>query len=153
MTQLSLRGTQTIAAPAQRVWARLLDLRALVGSSSAVESIEEVEPHHFKVHIAVGLGFFKLRTPIDVRLTDLVEPRSGTLIATGEAMGTTVNARTSFTIVPDLSGVQLDWTAAGDLSGKLAGMAGAGLEGTLRRLSEEFWDAFAKRAATNTSAA
>lgn len=147
MTQLSLRGTQTIAASAQRVWAQLLDLRALAGTSSAVESIEEIEPHHFIVHVAIGLGFFKLRTPIDVRLTDLVEPRSGTLTATGEAMGTAVNAHTSFTITPDTDGVRLDWTATGDLSGKLAGVAGAGLEGTLQRLAAEFWDGFAARAA------
>ncbi|MGH7533829.1 MAG: SRPBCC domain-containing protein [Gemmatimonadales bacterium] len=150
MTELSLSGTQTITAPAERVWARLLDLPALAGSSSAVESIEEIEPHHFTVQVAIGLGFFKLRTPIDVRLTDLVEPHSGTLMATGEAMGTTVNARTSFTIVADPSGVRLDWAAAGDISGKLAGMAGAGLEGTLRRLSEEFWEGFAQRAAAGT---
>lgn len=147
MTELSFSGTTTIAAPAERVWAQLMDLRALAGSSSAVESIEEVGPGHFRVQVAVGLGFFKLRTPIDVRMTDLVEPESGTLTAAGEAMGTTVNARTSFTIVPEPSGVRLDWTAAGELSGKLAGMAGPGLDGTLRRLSDEFWSGFAKRAA------
>lgn len=147
MTALSLSGTRTIAAPAERVWARLLDLRSLAGSSSAVESIDEVEPHHFRVHVAIGLGFFKLRTPIDVRLTDLVEPKSGTLTASGEAMGTHVDARTTFAIAPEGAGVRLDWTATGEATGKLAGMAGPGLDGTLRRLTEEFWDGFATRVA------
>ncbi|MGB7211964.1 MAG: SRPBCC domain-containing protein [Gemmatimonadales bacterium] len=146
MTQLSLSGSQTISAPAAQVWAQLMDLRALTGASSAIESMEEVAPRHFKVQIAVGIGFFKLRTPIDVQMTDLVEPHSGTLVASGEAMGTTVNARTTFTIAPAASGVRLDWTAEGDAAGKLAGMVGPGLEGTLRRLSEEFWSGFAKRA-------
>lgn len=147
MTRLSLSGTRSIAAPVERVWTRMLDLRTLAGSSRAVESIEEVGPHHFRVHVAVGLGFFKLRTPIDVTLTDLIEPKSGTLTATGDAMGTHVDARTTFTIVPDGAGVRLDWTATGEATGKLAGMAGPGLEGTLRRLTEEFWDGFATQVA------
>ena len=147
MTRLSLSGTRSIAAPAERVWTRMLDLRTLAGASSAVESIEEVEQHHFRVHIAVGLGFFKLRTPIDVTLTDLIEPKSGTLTATGDAMGTHVDARTTFTIAPEGAGVRLDWAATGEATGKLAGLVGPGLEGTLRRLTEEFWDGFATQVA------
>ena len=150
MTKLSWSGSRSIAAPAERVWTRLLDLKALAGGAPVVESIEELEPRHFRVTVAIGLGFFKLRAPIDVRQADLVEPTSGVLLASGEAMGTSVQARTAFSMTPEAGGVRLDWTAEGEVSGKLAGMAGPALEETLKRLTEEFWDGFAKRAAAGT---
>lgn len=148
--QLSWSGSKSIAAPAERVWARLLDLKALAGGAPVVESIEELEPRHFRVTIAIGLGFFKLRAPVDVRQVDLVEPKSGVMVASGEAMGTSVHARTGFTMIPEAAGVRLDWTAEGEVTGKLAGMAGPALEETLKRLTEEFWDGFAKRAAAGS---
>lgn len=148
--QLSWSGSRSIAAPAERVWARLLDLKALAGGAPMVELIEEMEPRHFRVTVAIGLGFFKVRAPVDVRQTDLVVPTSGVLVASGEAMGTTAAARTGFTLTPEPGGVRLDWTAEGEVTGKLAGMAGPALEETLKRLTEEFWDGFAKRAAAES---
>lgn len=141
--QLSWNGTRHIGAPPERIWRRLLDPRALTEGSRTVESVEELGPGHFRVTVAVGLGFFKLRAPIDVRHTDLIEPERGTLLATGEAMGTTVTARATFVLRLAGDGTDLDWTAEGEVTGKLAGLAGATLEETLHHLTDEFWDDFA----------
>lgn len=143
--QLALQGTRTIAAPAERVWARLLDPAALTEGSSAVESIETLDAHHFQVHLALGFGFFKLRVPVDVTHTDLMEPERGTMRVRGEAMGTTVSATATFVLHPVADGVRLEWRAEGEADGKLARMAGDALEGTARKLAEEFWDSFAAR--------
>ena len=143
--RISLGGTRQIAATPERVWARLLDPAALTEGSSAIESIEVIAPHHFRVTVAVGFAFFKLKVPVDVQHTDLVEPTSGTMRVTGEAMGTTVSATAKFKIHPEGTGIRLDWHADGEATGKLASAAGNALEGTARKLAEDFWDDFAAK--------
>lgn len=145
--RIALNGTRQIAATPERVWARLLDPAALTEGSSAVESIEVIAPHHFRVMVAVGFGFFKLKVPVEVQHTDLVEPTSGTMRVTGEAMGTTITATAKFALLPQGGGVRLDWNAEGEATGKLASAAGSALEGTARKLAEEFWDDFAAKVA------
>ena len=122
-----------------------MDPRALTAGSSAIESVEELGPHHFTVTIAVGLGFFKLRAPLDVRHVDLVEGKEGTMVVTGEAMGTSISARAGFLLVPEEKNTRLDWTADGVAEGKLAHLAGTALEATARKLTEQFWDDFAAK--------
>jgi carbon monoxide dehydrogenase subunit G len=140
--QLSLSGTRQIPAPAERVWARLLDPAALTEGSSAVESVETIGPGHFRVTVALGFGFFKVRVPVEVTHADLVAPERGTMRVRGEAMGTTVGATATFVLHPEGGGVRLEWKAEGSADGKLARVAGEALEGTARRLAEEFWDDF-----------
>lgn len=143
--RIALSGTRQIAASAERVWARLLDPAALTEGSSAVESVELIAPHRFRVTVALGFGFFKLRVPVEVQHTDLAPPTRGTMRVTGDAMGTAVSATATFELHPDGTGVRLDWQAEGEATGKLASAAGSALEGTARKLAEEFWDDFATK--------
>lgn len=143
--RIALAGSRHVAAPRERVWARLLDPRAVTGDTPAVESIEPAGPGRFTVTVAIGLGFFKLRAPLDVRQTDLTEPERGTLLVSGTAMGTTVNAKATFVLTDDGAGTRLDWTAEGEGEGRLAGMAGEALEPAVRKLVERFWDDFAAK--------
>ncbi|MFI5236252.1 MAG: CoxG family protein [Gemmatimonadales bacterium] len=143
--ELKLNGSRTIAADGDRVWARLMDPRALTEGSRAIESVEALGAHHFVVTVAVGLGFFKLRAPLDVQHVDLIDGKTGTMVVAGEAMGTSLRARAGFVLLPEGNGTRLDWTVEGAAEGKLAHLAGNALEATARKLTEQFWDDFAAK--------
>jgi carbon monoxide dehydrogenase subunit G len=66
--------------------------------------------------------------------------------ARGKAPGSTLDVVTSFRlegVTPDL--IRLHWDATSDVGGTVASVGARLLEGTARRLAEEFWQDFADK--------
>jgi carbon monoxide dehydrogenase subunit G len=87
------------------------------------------------------------RTAI-VELSDIVEPESARMRARGKAPGSAVDVRTEIRLVelgPNLT--RLDWSAETDFSGTVASVGARLLQGTARKLTEQFWEEFARQVA------
>ena len=144
--KLEFAGAPEIAAPRDRVWERLTDPAFVAASAPGVESVQPVDPNHFKVISGVGFGAVKLRFQLDVELSDVVAPERLRMTARGRAPGSAVDVVSDVRLTPLGSDrTRLDWKATSTISGTVASIGGRLLEGTARRLTEDFWTDFARR--------
>lgn len=146
--QLSFSGSNEVTAPRTVVWQHLLDPQFVAASAPGVEKVEQVDEHHFQVFLAVGLGALKVHFTLEVELLDVVPPAQVTMRAHGKAPGSGVDMTTAIRLdeaSPDRT--RMNWQSDCEVSGILASVGGHLLEGTARKLTEQFWLDFAARCA------
>ena len=144
--KLDFSGAPEITASPRTVWSKLLDPDFVAASAPGVESVERVDPTHFKVISAFGVGAVKVKFKLDVELFDVVEGERLKMRARGKAPGSAVDVVSALQ-VEDAGGgsTRLNWSATSDVSGTVASVGARLLEGTARRLTEQFWTDFAQR--------
>ncbi len=144
---LHFSGAPEITASQDQVWQRLMDPNVVAACIIGVESVEPIDPTHYKVISGFGVGTMKLRFTLDVELYDIVQPTSAKMRARGKAPGSMMDTKTGISLealAPQLT--RLSWEADTDVSGTVASVGARLLEGTARMLTERFWNEFAKRA-------
>jgi carbon monoxide dehydrogenase subunit G len=145
--KLDFAGAPEIGASRNQVWARLTDPDFIAASAPGVESVERLDPTHFRVTSGIGVGPMRVRFELDVQLSDIVEPERLRMTALGRAPGSAVDTVSSVRLEPlGDNRTRLAWTATTTISGAVAGLGGRLLEPIARRLTEEFWSDFARRA-------
>ena len=144
--KLDFSGAPEITASPQTVWQKLLDPEFVAASAPGVESVERVDPTHFKVISGLGVGAVRVRFTLDVELFDIVEGERLTMRARGKAPGSAVDVVSALQVEDADNGhTRLNWSATSDISGTVASVGARLLEGTARRLTEQFWTDFAQR--------
>ena len=144
--KLLFSGAPVITASPHNVWERLLDPDFVAASAPGVESVEALDATHFKVVSAFGVGSVKVRFKLDVELFDIVEGQSLKMRARGKAPGSAVDVVSELRLEDLGDGkTRLNWSATSEVSGTVASVGARLLEGTARKLTEQFWTDFAKR--------
>jgi uncharacterized protein len=144
--KLLFSGDPVITASPQKVWQKLLDPDFVAASAPGVESVEALDQTHFKVVSAFGVGSVKVRFKLDVELFDIVEGRSLKMRARGKAPGSAVDVVSELRLEDLGDGKsRLNWSATSEVSGTVASVGARLLEGTARKLTEQFWTDFARR--------
>jgi uncharacterized protein len=147
--KLEFSGAPEVHASREQVWARLMDPDFVARSGPGVESVETVDATHFRVVSGLGVGSVKVRFKLDVELSDIVEPERLRMAARGKAPGSAVDVISNVRLEDTGNGhTRLNWSAVSTLSGTVASVGGRLLEGTARKLTEEFWTDFARRVNT-----
>ncbi len=147
--KLEFSGAPEIPAPRAKVWTRLIDPDFVAGSAPGVESVEAVDPTHFKVISGLGVGAVKVKFKLDVELFDIVDGERLKMRARGKAPGSAVDVVSGVRLDDTGNGgTRLNWSATSDVSGTVASVGARLLEGTARRLTEQFWTDFARRIGT-----
>lgn len=144
--RLDFSGSPEIAAPPEVVWSRLLDHEFVASVAPGVESVQAIDDRHFKVVSGFGVGAVKVKFQLDVELSDVRPPTSLKMTARGQAPGSGVDVSTTLEIEPlpaDRS--RLKWSASSEVRGTVASVGARLLKGTAQKLTEGFWDKFAKR--------
>jgi carbon monoxide dehydrogenase subunit G len=152
--KLSFSGAPEISASLEAVWPRISDPHFVARHGPGVESVEVVDPTHFKVITGFGIGSIKLRFGIDVELTEVTPPTGMTMKARGRAPGSAVEV-TAALALESLEGIgtRLNWKAETEISGTVASVGARLMEGTARRLTEQFWSRFADSIAADAPVA
>lgn len=144
--KLEFSGSPAIAAPRERVWERLMDPHFVAQSAPGVESVQVIDPTHFKVVSGFGVGSIKVRFAMDVELYDIVDGRSAKMRVRGKAPGSAIDVVSNLQVDDAGSaGTQLKWSATSEISGTVASVGARLMEGTARKLTEQFWTDFARR--------
>lgn len=142
--RMSFGGAPEIRASRDQVWKALLDPKVVAASATAIESVDAHDDTHFTVTAGLGVGSLKLKFKLNVELFEIVDRESAKMRARGKAPGSTLDTVTSFRLEDAGPGViRLNWTADTDVGGTVASVGARLLEGTARRLAEEFWRDFA----------
>lgn len=142
--RLSFHGAPEVGAAIAEVWPRIIDPHFVARHGPGVESVEVLDPRHFKVITAFGVGAMKLRFGIDVELVDVNPPNFFTMKARGKAPGSAVEVTAELGLEAiDATRTRLSWKADTDISGSVASIGARLMEGTARKLTEQFWTKFA----------
>ena len=142
--RLSFSGAPEVGAPIADVWPRIIDPHFVARHGPGVESVEVLDPRHFKVITGFGVGSMKLRFGIDVELVEVNPPNYFTMKARGKAPGSAVEVTAQLSLETiDPSRTRLSWKADTDISGSVASIGARLMEGTARKLTEQFWTKFA----------
>jgi uncharacterized protein len=144
--KLEFSGAPVITASPEHVWQKLLDPDFVAASAPGLESVEALDPTHFKVVSGLGVGAVKVKFKLDVELFDIVEGERLKMRARGKGPGSAVDVVSSLRVEDAGAGrTRLNWSATSEVSGTVASVGARLLEGTARRLTEEFWTDFAQR--------
>jgi carbon monoxide dehydrogenase subunit G len=144
--KLEFSGAPEITAPRARVWERLMDPDFIAASAPGVQSVERVDPTHFSVISGLGLGPLRVSFQLDVELSGIVAPERLRMTALGRAHGSAVDTVSDVRLEPlGEQRTRLAWTATTTISGAVASLGARLLEGTARRMTEDFWADFARR--------
>jgi len=141
---MTFGGAPTIRADRTTVWTALLDPNVVSRAAGVIESVEQHDETHFTVVASLGVGALRLRFKMSAELFDIDEGERAKMRVRGKAPGSTVDATTAFRLEalgPDTT--ILHWEAQAEVGGTVASVGARLLEGTARRLTEQFWQDFA----------
>ena len=144
--RLNFSGAPDVSAPREVVWQKLLDPDFVAASAPGVEKVDRLDDTHYKVISAFGVGAIKVRFTLDVELSDLRAPEHASMRARGKAPGSAVDVKAAIDLTEPAPGrTVMSWTSESEVSGTVASVGGRLLEGTARKLTEQFWQDFARR--------
>jgi hypothetical protein len=141
---MQLNGRVEIAAPRRNVWDFLMDPERIAGCGPGYESLEIVDPTHFRIVASVGFGPFSSRATVDLEITDAVPGERAVLSASGRASGSDIAGTAEMRLSGEPEGPTLiEWAADVGLDGTLARM----IEGTANRMIDQTFDCVRARLA------
>src|SRR5579884_4125533 len=137
---MEFSGTQTIAAPIEKVWAYLLDVNKVAPCAPGFQSLEELGPEHWKAIVSVGVGPVKAKFTMDVTRPEMHEPDTMVVKARGKAPGsaTELSGEMHLSSVDD-GQTQMDWVAHVTVSGTIASVGARLIQGTAEKLTGQFF--------------
>ena len=138
---MQFSGTTEIKAPREKVWAFVIDPQQVGWCGPGVESIEEVDPTHFKARAKVGIGVISARFNVNLELVEAVEPDRAVIRASGQAPGSAVDARGEMVLSGPFEGpTTMAWSADVQIMGTIASVGSRLIEGTANKLIAQSFD-------------
>ncbi|HYB56446.1 MAG TPA: carbon monoxide dehydrogenase subunit G [Alphaproteobacteria bacterium] len=141
---MEMSGEYRISAPRARVWEALNDADILKQCIPGCESIEKISPTEFSAKVVAKVGPVKATFTGEVKLSDLVPPKSYKISGEGKG-GAAGFAKGGAAVTLEEAGAEtvLRYTAQGNVGGKLAQIGSRLIDGTARKLADEFFGKFA----------
>ena len=142
---MDMTGEYRIAAPREQVWQALNDPDILKRCIPGCEAIDKVSPTEFTAKVIAKVGPVKATFTGAVTLSDLDPPRGYRI--TGEGKGGAAGfakGGAEVKLEEDGSITILRYTASAAVGGKLAQIGSRLIDGTAKKLSDEFFGNFAR---------
>ena len=142
---MEFKGTQTIAASRQVVWACLNDPQTLQQCIEGCESFEALEDGRWQDVVRASVGPVKARFKGIVNLTDLDPPNGYKISGQGDG-GVAGFAKGGATVAlaEKDGGTLLSYNVEAQIGGKLAQLGQRLINGSDKKLADEFFANFAK---------
>jgi hypothetical protein len=141
---MDMSGEYRIPAPREKVWAALNDPETLKRSLPGCESLEKVSETEFVATVIAKVGPVKAKFNGNVGLTNLNPPESYTIAGEGKggAAGFAKGSADVRLTETDANATVLVYTARADVGGKLAQLGSRLIDGTAKKMADEFFDNF-----------
>src|SRR5213080_3085254 len=138
---MEFSGTQTVAAPIEKVWEFLMDVNNVAACAPGFQSLEVLEEERWKAVVAVGVGAVKAKFTLDVTRPEMREPELMTMKGRGKAPGSAVDLSGDMRLTAvDDGQTRMDWQASVVVSGTIASVGARLLQGTAEKLTGQFFD-------------
>jgi hypothetical protein len=143
---MEMTGEYRIPAAREAVWAALNDPVVLQSCIPGCESLERGAENEFKATVRAKVGPVSARFSGKVTLSDFDPPKSYRI--SGEGQGGAAGFAKGGAVVAleeDGAGTILRYTADAQVGGKLAQIGSRLIDGTAKKLADEFFEAFAAK--------
>ena len=135
---MHFQGTLDIAAPRERVWAFVTDPKAVSACAPDVQSIEVLDPTHFKLVARAGVGPIRATFNLDDVFTELTPPARANVRARGQAPGSAVEMLNTMELdSPSPDRTTLRWTSDVTISGTIAQMGARLMQGAADKMTQQ----------------
>jgi hypothetical protein len=141
---MDMTGEYRIPAPREKVWAALNDPETLKASLPGCESLEKVSETQFVATVVAKVGPVKAKFNGNVELLNLNPPESYTIAGEGKggAAGFAKGGADVRLAEADAETTVLTYTARADVGGKLAQLGSRLIDGTAKKMADEFFENF-----------
>lgn len=150
---MQMESEQHIPAPREKVWAALNDTEILKASMPGCESFEATGENQFIALVTAKVGPVKARFKFNVSLDD-VDPPNGYTI-NGEGQGGAAGfakGSASVQLSEEDAGTVLKYQVKASVGGKLAQMGSRLIDGTAKKMADEFFGNFIELVSADDSA-
>jgi len=139
---MEFSGAVDIPATREHVFAFVTDPDRVGACGPGVESIEVIDPTHFRAKAKVGVGFIQARFVVDLEITEQRAPDMAIIKAHGQAPGSAVDALGRMNLVDgsEPGTTTMLWAAEVNLSGMLASVGARMVEGTANKMIGQTFD-------------
>ncbi|HEX9549646.1 MAG TPA: carbon monoxide dehydrogenase subunit G [Candidatus Limnocylindrales bacterium] len=139
---MEFSGAVDIAAPRDEVFAFVTDPARVGQCGPGVESIDVIDPTHFRATAKVGVGFISARFIVDLEIAEQEPPDMAIIRAHGQAPGSAVDALGRMNLVdgPETGTTTMLWAAEVNISGMLASVGARLVEGTANKMIGQTFD-------------
>ena len=138
---MRFEGSVPIRASRERVWAFVTDPNQVGQCGPGVETIEVIDPTHFKATAKVGIGFISARFVVNMEFAGQQPPDRATIKAHGQAPGSAVDATAEMHLTDGADGsTVMDWNAEVNIAGTLASVGARLIEGTANKMIGQTFD-------------
>ncbi|MDH3662783.1 MAG: carbon monoxide dehydrogenase subunit G [Alphaproteobacteria bacterium] len=146
---MDMNGEYRIAAPRDKVWAGLNDPETLRASIPGCESLEKTGDNSFTAKVVAKVGPVKAKFGGDVTLSNINAPESYTISGEGKggAAGFAKGGADVKLVDDGEGGTILTYTAKADVGGKLAQLGSRLIDGTSKKMADEFFSNFREQVA------
>ena len=140
---MEMISEQRIAATREKVWAALNDTEILKQSMPGCESFEAVGENAFEAKITTKVGPVKAKFKFKVELVDIKAPHGYTIKGEGQG-GVAGFAKGSAKVDLTEDGIEtiLVYDVQASVGGKLAQLGARLIDGTAKKMSDEFFGNF-----------
>ena len=145
---MDMTGQYRIPASREQVWAALNDPATLKASLPGCESLEKTSEREFAAVVVAKVGPVKAKFNGNVTLSNLNPPESYTI--SGEGKGGAAGfakGGADVMLIEEGEVTVLTYTARADVGGKLAQLGSRLIDGTAKKMADEFFDNFSKQVA------
>lgn len=151
---MDMTGEYRIAASRERVWEGLNDPETLRASIPGCESLEKTGDNAFSAKVVAKVGPVKAKFGGDVTLSNINPPESYTISGEGKggAAGFAKGGADVKLAEDGEGGTILTYSAKADVGGKLAQLGSRLIDGTSKKMADEFFTNFREQVAPTASA-
>jgi len=150
-----MSGEYRIPASREKVWAALNDPETLKASIPGCESLEMIGDDAFTAKVVAKVGPVKAKFSGEVKLLNINPPESYTISGEGKggAAGFAKGGADVKLADDGEGGTVLTYTAKADVGGKLAQLGSRLIDGTSKKMADEFFSNFKEQVAPTVSEA
>ena len=138
---MKLAGEAVLHAPLERVWTALRDPAVLVATIPGCERLVATGPDSYDMVVTAGVASIKGSYAGTVSLTDLPEPNTFLMKASGAGAPGTVSADVRVSLAETAEGTRLAYDADAAIGGVIGGVGQRMLTGVAKKMAGEFFGA------------
>jgi uncharacterized protein len=145
---MDMTGQYRIPAPREQVWAALNDPETLKASLPGCQSLEKLSDREFAATVVAKVGPVQAKFNGNVTLSNLNPPESYTI--SGEGKGGAAGfakGGADVRLLEEGEVTVLTYTAKADVGGKLAQLGSRLIDGTAKKMADEFFNNFSRQVA------
>jgi carbon monoxide dehydrogenase subunit G len=143
---LKISGSQTLAAPQEKVYAMMQDPEVLARAIPGCEGLEKTGDDEYRMKMKMALASFSGAFDGKVRITDQTPPTSFRLIVEGSGKLGFIKGDGLLKLAPNGEGTEVSYEGDAQVGGTIAAVGQRLIDGTAKMMIKRFFEKLAEEA-------